>query len=72
MLSVPSQFLPRIQSIKEYEIIFFFALIFSNSSFGKNVYDTEFYHIEIITNNTSETKINEINRVVEICYSANM
>ena len=45
------------------KIIFFFTLTFTSSLSCKNVYDTDFYHIEIITNNASETKTNEINRI---------
>jgi len=46
-------------------IIFFVFMVFvSNSSFSKNIYETDFHHIEVTTNDASKTKLEEIDKII--------
>ena len=42
-------------------ILLILVLFFSNNSYSKSVYDTNFHHVEVITENASETKSEIIN-----------
>ena len=37
-------------------ILLILVLFFSNNSYSKSVYDTNFHHVEVITENASATK----------------
>ena len=42
-------------------ILLILVLFFSNNSYSKSVYDTNFHHVEVITENASATKSEIIN-----------
>ena len=44
-------------------ILLILVLFFSNYSYSKSVYDTDFHHVEIITDNAFETK-SEIIKII--------
>ena len=44
-------------------IIVVLILSFSSTSFCKNIYDTDFHHIEIKTNDATKTKLEEIEKI---------
>ena len=43
-----------------YPIIYIFICFFSETLFSKSIYDTKFHHVEVNTNNPSDTKLEEI------------
>ena len=45
-------------------IFFVFTVFISYSSFSKNIYETDFHHIEITTNDASKTKLEEIDKII--------
>ena len=45
-------------------IFFVFTVFISNSSFSKNIYETDFHHIEVTTNDASKTKLEEIDKII--------
>ena len=44
-------------------IIAVLILSISSTSFCKNIYDTDFHHIEIKTNDATKTKLEEIEKI---------
>ena len=56
---------------KKYIILIILVLFFLDNSYSKSIYDTDFHHIEITTDNASETK-SEIIKIISIKSFSNI